>query len=186
MAFIVETGSGVVSANALCSIAYFVAFHEARGNTDASEADEDAIATWIIRATDYLQAVYGQRWAGQPVSLTQSLAWPRNYVYLEPAYRSPDRWSGRWAGFYEPISVANTVVPDAVQRACAILADRVRQGDELLPDLEQQVTSEEIGPIKVTYDRTSPQRKRYAIVDALLAPYLTGSASGIMVPLVRG
>jgi hypothetical protein len=105
---------------------------------------------------------YRTKWQGYRFTAKQSLDWPRSYVPI------PDAVSG-----YGPhiAMVAPNVVPMEVKYACAELALRAAAGD-LLSDLSQNVISEQVGPIKVEYDRNSPQRIRYPSVDALLRPYL--------------
>ncbi len=95
----------------------------------------------------------------------QALCWPRYGVIVE--------------GY----SIDDDVVPEIVKRACAELALRAASGD-LQADLEQGVVREQIGPIAVEYDRSSPQAKRYKQIETMLLPYLK-SGGGISIGLVR-
>mgnify|MGYP000069454126 FL=1 len=159
---IVEDGTGKTNANAYCTAAFAADYHAARGNA-AWDAVEDADAA-IVRATDYLTQVYGQRWQGIRKTGTQALDWPRYDVVID--------------GY----AVDSTVIPDAVKNACAELALRAAAGD-LLPDVEAEVLSESVGPISVTYAPGARQSAEFRAVDRILAKYLRSGGSNI--PMVR-
>ena len=78
--------------------------------------------------------------------------------------------------------VANDTVPIEVKNACAMMALRAAAG-ELLADQSRTKTSVTVGPISTTYAAGSSQAIKYAMIDALLRPYLT-SGSG-QIPMVR-
>ncbi len=120
---------------------------------------------WLRKASEYMTNTYRNRWQGQIVEEDQALSWPRYGVIVE--------------GY----SIDDDVIPETIKRACAELALRASSAD-LQADLEQGVLSEQIGPIKVDYDRSSPQAKRYKQIEAMLLPYLK-SGGGISVGLVR-
>lgn len=166
MALIVEDGSIVAGADSYCTEAYADTFHEDRGNTAwASVADKEAM---LRRATDYMRQAYRAMWKGFRYSSSQALDWPRANVQVE---------DGPYQNF-----VAVNIVPKEVKDACAMLALMASSAD-LAPNLEQQVTSESVGPLSVSYNAASPQYTRYRSIDMLLRPYLTGS--GVMSKLVR-
>lgn len=144
MALVVEDGTARADAEAYISVADADAYFAARGNTAWAALTEDAKEQALRRATDYMQAVYGPRWRGEPVTATQALDWPR----------TP----------YDPI-------PTAIARANAELAVRAA-GSELLADQGPQVLSESVGPLAVTYAAGARQGVRYALVDAMLSAYL--------------
>jgi len=167
MALLVETGNIVAGAESYCTVAFANTYLANRGYTawDALD-DTDAKEPALRKATDYLTAMFKGRWQGEIVDEDQALDWPRYDVVVD--------------GY----DVASDSVPLAVQKACAELAYRATTAD-LSPDLTQGVLSESVGQISVTYDKSSPQRTRYAYVDALLAPYLTSRGNTAMMSLVR-
>jgi len=120
---------------------------------------------WLRKATEHMINLYRNRWQGVRLDQNQALDWPRVGVVV-------DSWE-----------VANDEVPGDVQNACAELALRASEG-ALLDDLTQAVLSEKVGVIEVTYDRFSPQTKRYSVIEKMLLPYLK-SGGGVSVGLVR-
>ena len=167
MALIVETGSIVSGAESYCTVAFANTYLANRGYTawDALD-DTDAKEPALRKATDYMLAMFKGRWQGTIVDEDQALDWPRYDVIVD--------------GYY----VAYDSVPLAVQKACAELAYRASTAD-LSPDLSQGVLSESVGPISVTYDKSSPQRTRYRAIDAILSPYLKAGGGGINMGLIR-
>ncbi len=168
MALIVEDGSGVAGAESYITLAAASTYHANRGDTSFSGLATDALREAALRkATDYMLQMYRERWKGLRVSASQALDWPRQGVEYDDALMA---------------YVAQTVVPNEVQWACAELALSSIAG-ALAPDLARGVLSESIGPISVTYDPASPQYTRYRRVDALLSPFLR--TSGAMTKVVR-
>jgi len=162
----VESGTGSATAESYISVADASTYHTARGNTAWAGLASDTVREQCLRkATDYMRQAYRSRWQGYKVNEDQALDWPRYDVEVEG-----------WG-------VDSDIVPEEVKRACAELALKASAA-ELAPDLTQGVTSETVGPISVTYDKNSPQRVRYAAIDAMLAPFLT-SGGGCSVKLVR-
>jgi len=167
MALIVETGSIIADAESYCSVADATTYHAARGNTAWAALATDALREAALRkATDYMTQAYRSRWQGARYTETQALDWPRQGVVRDS-----------WAVGYDE-------VPTEVKYACAELALKAATAD-LSPDLTQGVTREKVGQIEVEYDKSSPQRVRYAAIDAMLAPYLKSGGSGCMVRLER-
>ncbi len=172
MSLIVEDGSGLSNAESFTSVADASAYHAARGNTTWATITTTEMEQALRRATDYMQQAYRSRWAGYRFTITQALDWPRSSVPIPDAINS----------FLAYSMLATNVVPTEVKNACAEMAWKAASG-ELYADQSQQVLSEAIGPISVTYDRTSPQKIRYSAIDAMLKPYL--NAGGANVSLVR-
>lgn len=168
MALIVETGSIVASAESYCTVAFADTYHENRANTAWDSVDEKE--AYLRKATDYMMQAYRHRWKGSRVSVDQPLDWPRNGVCIDTVIEALSY------GNY----IHNDIVPLEVQKACAELALKA-SASELMADQERGIVSETIGPLSTTYDRYSPQSKRYKTVDALLAPYLTGSSNSMNV-----
>jgi hypothetical protein len=167
MSLICEDGSIVTGAESYCTVAFANTYLANRGYTawDALD-DTDQKEPALRKATDYMLAMFKGRWQGEIVDEDQALDWPRYDVVVDG---------------YE---VDYTIVPTAVQRACAELAYRASTAD-LSPDLSQGVLSETVGQISVTYDKNSPQRTRYAAIDAMLSPYLKAGGGGCSMGLIR-
>lgn len=157
MALIVEDGTGLSTAESYISAVDASAYHSLRGNTLWSTMSTNEQEQALRRATDYMGMAYSQAWQGRRVSSTQALDWPRVDVVVN--------------GWY----VDSNVIPVIVKNACAELAFKAAAG-ELLADQSQGVIREEVGPIKVEYDKSSPVNVRYKAIDALLSPYVTGGA----------
>jgi len=120
---------------------------------------------WLRKATEHMINEYRNRWKGARLEEAQALDWPRVGVVV-------DSWS-----------VDSDEVPETVARACAEYALKAST-EELQPDLEQGVLSEKVGPVAVTYDKNSPQAKRFSQIDSMLAPFLSGIGGASMV-LIR-
>ena len=172
MALEVEDGTAKANAEAYASVTAADTYMADRGYklwaTMTTPEKEQALR----RATDYMVGMYRLRWAGYRKTTTQALDWPRYEVpILDSAVE------GTYAAFY-----SDTTVPTAVVRACVELAYRAAAG-ELAPDLEAPVTSEQVGPISVTYAEGARQSVLYRAVTAMLAPFLV--ASGGMLKVSR-
>jgi hypothetical protein len=170
MALIVEDGSIVTGAESYCSVAFATQYHSDRGNASWALLTNAVMEQSLRKATDYAEQVYRTRWQGYRTSATQALSWPRAFVYLEPFILGA-------VGSY-PYLVADNIVPTQVKNACAELALKATT-ETLLADTTQQVVSETIGPISTTYDKFSPQAKRFAAVDAMLAPFFGKSSNAV-------
>ncbi len=167
MALIVEDGSIVTGAESYISVADASTYHSNRGNTAWASLSTDAIREQCLRkATDFMRQAYRSRWQGYKVNEDQALDWPRYGVEVE--------------GY----AVDSDIVPTEVKNACAELALKASSAD-LNPDLTQGVLSEQVGSISVTYDKNSPQRTRYAAIDAMLAPYLKAGGGGCSMGVIR-
>lgn len=168
MALIVEDGSKVAGAESYVSVAEATLYHSNRGNAAWALLTTAKMEEALRRATDFMVQDYRARWKGFRFSTAQALDWPRSNCIIED-------------GPYNAL-VAVTIVPQAVKDACAILA-LTASAAVLAADLEQQSLSETVGPLSVTYDKSSPQYTRYRAVDMLLRPYI--ASSGAMSKLER-
>lgn len=178
MTITVETGTGSSTAESYITVAEFASYHALRGNTLAATLSDAEIEQALRRATDYMIQKYRMLWKGTKNTSTQALDWPRSYVYLEPVVTG--------ANSDDPTLVANDIVPVEVKNALAQMAFKGASGD-LFEDIEQQATTETIGPITVQYNTNSQQslKKRYAAIDAMLSPYLNVNSSSAIMGLVR-
>jgi hypothetical protein len=165
MALIVETGTGSATGESFCSVADSLAYHAARGNATWATITTTQQEQALRRATDYMEAVYSQRWAGTRTTSVQALSWPRYNVFVN--------------GFV----ILSSSIPRAVINACSELALRAAAG-ELLSDSTQQKTRTKVDVLEVEFDKYSPQSTQYLAITAMLAPYFE-SGSGVEVKVIR-
>ena len=138
-ALVVETGSGLATANSYATLAEATTYFDARSKPSAWVA-----ATWQQKeqslriATAYLDSVYGTQWVGMRLSGAQALDWPRSDAY-------------DMAG-----EIIDLAVPQRLKSACAEIAARyLADPAQLLPDTEagqDGVASEtvSVGPISIS------------------------------------
>lgn len=138
---VVETGSGSANANSYESIV----------NADLYQADHnDPVATtWsdvtdfrkeiaLKNATQYLDAVYGEKWLGRRSNSGQRLDWPRQGIV--------DR---------DGFAVLSTTMPRVLLEATAILAHLdITETSGLLPDLAAST-----GNVKREFKKVGPLEK---------------------------
>lgn len=168
MSLIVEDGTVVAGAESYASVAAANVYHGNRGNVAWGALASDTVREQSLRkATDYMIEMYRPRWKGFRKMGTQTLDWPRSFVYLEPFVRGV-------VGTY-PFLVPDTIVPVEIINVCCELALKSSVA-ELSPDLGRKVVSVTVGPISTTYDKNSRESVAYRAQDLLLAPYLKGSA----------
>lgn len=178
MTLTVEDGTGLADADALISLEYADAYHEARGNAAwVDEGDDDLKEAAIRRASFFLTSSYA--WKGYRLKQRgQSLAWPRyDVVDGEGLFVPPD------------------AVPREIKEATAEIALRelVTPGS-MTPDvtLSAAVKSETVGPISVEYANVSTSasasRPILTLVDDLVAGFINSArgASGYSGRAIRG
>ena len=141
---VVEDGTGLSNADSFVSVAYADTYFTTRGVTAwASLTNKEAL---LIKATDYIEAVYSESWKGVTLNDTQSLSFPR---IIDDA----------------------TVYPDRLLKAVCELALKANSGD-LLVDVEQRTIEEKVDVITVKYAEYSDQKTQYSMVYGLISPYL--------------
>ena len=166
MSLIVETGTGSATAESLISVADCDTYHAARGNATWATITTAQKEQALRRSTEFMYEAFTNRWQGYRSNPSvQALDWPRQGAVVNC------------------VMIMSDVVPETVKRACAEMALRAAAGP-LLDDLTQGVTSETVGAISVTYDKTSNRKTRYASVEALLQPFLK-AGGGVSVGLAR-
>ena len=163
MSLIVETGAIVAGAESYISVTDASAYHLARGNNTWATISTAQMEEALRRATDYMLQVYRHRWKGVRMSASQTLDWPRAYVYLEPVIAGANQEF--------PTLVADDIVPVEVRYACAQMAFRAASGD-LFTDQGQAAVRKKVGPIEIEYSQFSAQETRYSAIDAMLQPYM--------------
>ena len=168
MTIIVEDGTAKVDAETYISVVDADTYHANRGNTVWTALSTAVKEQLLRKAADYIEQAYRSRWKGIRTTSTQALDWPRQNVSIEDvALRSV---------------LPSNMVPSQVMRACAELAYRANAG-ELAPDIEPRVTSEQVGPISVSYDTDLTAYVTYRAVDNMLRMLLSGGST--MTKLVR-
>lgn len=173
MSLNVETGAGSPEAESYVSVADADAYHTVREN--AAWAGETAAKEAALRrATEYLDGLYGSRWAGYAATLDQALGWPRAYVLAQ------NRVQGRVA--YLP----SDAVPLVIVRACCEAALReLESPGSLTPDVYpgERVVSETVDVLSVDYaPGGSPTDVLPVLVSVgrLVAPLLRSSAGALV------
>lgn len=165
MALITEDGTGLATAESLCSVTDATTYHAAMGNAAWAALTSDAIREQCLRkATAYMEGRYRDKYSGMRKATTQALSWPRVWVPIKDA---------PIASYY-----ATDSVPSAVKNACAELALKSATA-ELLADQTQGEVSNAVGAVSVSYDPFSPQETRYMAIYAMLKPYLSGNAGAV-------
>ena len=146
-----EDGTGLSNANAYVSVEFADEYFSARGNqTWAGLGNSDKEAA-IIKATDYVEAVYFDKWQGEKLKTDQTLSFPRSPFGIPAKFKS----------------------------AVCELAIRANAG-ELMSDVERLTTKEKVGSIEVEYAQNADPATKYAYVASLLKPFLKPSSAMIM------
>jgi hypothetical protein len=172
---IVETGLEVTNADCYITLANANIYHAKYGNTSWASLAAGAKESSLRKATAFMVQAYRQQWKGYRKTATQSLDWPRSFVFLEPFVHGA-------VGAY-PFLVSDVIVPTEVQNACAELALKAST-ETLNPDATQSVKKETVGPLTVEYNQYSSQKKQYDSINSMLLPYLS-SLGGVSVQLVK-
>ncbi|TGE04632.1 DnaT-like ssDNA-binding protein [Hymenobacter fodinae] len=157
--FIAATGLNGDEANALISVDYADDYHSLRGN--GSWTGDDVVKqAAIVRATDYIEQVYGPRFVGKTIPSTL-LSWPRYSL----AYDS-------------------TTIPDALKRAVAELALDALSGN-LNPNIGStpQVKRKKVDVLETEFFEARQRPTIRPAVSGYLAPLL--ASNGLNVPVVR-
>lgn len=85
MALTVETGAGLVNADAYISISFADTYHRDRNNTSWSAASRTAREAAILNATEYIDSNWNFQGDITFPETPQALAWPRAGVYDDGA-----------------------------------------------------------------------------------------------------
>ena len=153
MSIVVENGTGLPTSNAYASVAEADAYFVDRGNTTWEDAEADAKAQALVRATAALDGIYGGRWPGLRLTQAQALDWPRGGAMDRDGYHL-------------------TAVPAAVKAATfeAALIELGSSGS-LSPSLDRggSVIREKVGPIETEYAAGASAFAVHAAVNHALA-----------------
>lgn len=159
MAFVVEDGTGKADSNSYGAVADADAYFTDRQVTDWAGTQQDKEGA-LIRATDYIEFRFGDRFIGTKKTDQQALSWPRSNA----------------KGY------ADNVIPMKLQRACFEYALRALDKEPLAPDPELDAsgmavvtTREKVGPLETEFAKvqsglgaTVQLFRPYPAADALL------------------
>lgn len=184
MAFVVEDGTGLSNANAYTSVAFYRAYFTDRGRDVSAQTDQQ-VQGYIVRATDFVEQRFGQRYQGTRKTLTQALGFPRTGVVIDG------------------VTLSDAAIPALFQMGVAEYAFRASKYADLAPDspvpFEREAAngdsiaatgavigkSERVGPIEESAQYADPTTlstnwtiPAYPAADALIAPFTNGSSSG--------
>lgn len=165
-AFNVQNDTGTVAdANAYVSLDYFKQYHLDRGRTFT--LTDDAIQAGIVRSTDYVDGRFGDRFAGSPLTDTQTTQFPRQCAYYD---------SGRQIEGI-PVELKKAIAEYALRASTGeLLMDAPRPvGDDGEPAPTGKIASlsQTVGPVSETktYATTSGRPGAgSALVDGTLMP----------------
>ncbi len=159
---VVETGSGSANANSYESVAGADTYH-ADHNDPVPATWDDATdlrkETALKNATQYLDALYNNKWLGLRSNSGQRLDWPRTGIV--------DR---------DGFSVASTTMPRVLLECTAILAHLdITETNGLLPDLAASTANikrefKKVGPLEkeTEYFGSTDQLKTFSLVEELI------------------
>ena len=153
MAFVVEDGTGLSTANSYVSVADFKSYWTDR-NVTYTELDPE-IKGWLINATQYIDLNY--TFKGEVSDSDQALQFPRKYIC--------DKNGNELASDKVPLQV--------VYATCELGAI-----NKTNKDLYEQnnVKSEKLGPVSVTY-KDGVNNESYPVVTNYLKGLIKGSNS---------
>lgn len=174
MSLTVEDGTVVTGAESYISVTDADTYHSNFANAAWALLTTANKEAYLRRATQYMVGEYRQRWQGYRHDATQTLDWPRDFVYLEPFILGA-------VGSY-PYLVDNDIVPTEVKNACAELALKAAT-TTLAADIAPAVKSEKVDVLEVVYADYAADRTKYLQIDQLLKPYLK-SGGGASINLV--
>lgn len=158
MSLIVETGTGIASAEVYSTLAEFKAYRP-RGGLALPAGLSDALTeAALVRGTAFVEGAYAHRWPGVRDTETQGLAWPR---------------AEAWDADGIPLSGVPVGVKNACMEAALIEANTV---GALTLALEHggMVSREKTGPLETDYANGAPASTVYPIIKQCLAGIVRG------------
>ena len=158
MSLIVETGTGVASAEVYSTLAEFRAYRP-RGGLSLPAGLSDALTeAALVRGTAFIEGTYAQRWMGIKATDTQGLSWPRIEAWDEDGF---------------PL----VGIPTGVKNACmeAALIEANKPG-ELTEALERggMLIRKKTGPLEKEWAPGAPVGKVYPAIKLCLSSIIHG------------
>jgi hypothetical protein len=196
LAFTVEDGNGLPTANAYVDTGYADDYFALRGDASWAAATDQAKQIAIVKATDYIDKVFGPRFLGSKANVSdppdetvdQALEFPRDtreaYVgnpdYVDVNYVYPFT-----SVYYAPLTFP-VQIPNALKKACCEYANRALANGTLLNDptvdpsgIQVETLTEKVGPIETTTHYYNlggiAITQSYPAADMLLKPLLKAS-----------
>jgi len=131
MAFVVEDGTGKIDSNSYGSVADSDIYFNDRGNAEWAALSTQQKQQNLVKATDYIDLVYGSRFIGYKATDEQALQWPR--IDAEGYASNEIPIDLEKATFeYALRSSVNVLIPDGFSGAA--------------------IKKEKVGPIETEYD----------------------------------
>lgn len=166
-AWVVEDGSQVTGSNTYVSTADAIAYALARGTVIAS----GDIDVYMTSAMDYLNT---SKWKGYKTTpTTQSLDWPREYVYLDEQD--------------DDSLVADDSIPiQLINGECEAIL-QIARGYEINGTITKadQVVTEKFAVFEKTYRQNANEAPILKQLNAWLAPLLAGDPTGMRFYVAR-
>lgn len=162
MTLIVEDGSIVENANSYTTLVEIRAFALARGVT--LSAVDSEVEVQSTKAMDYLESLRNE-YRGSKVSSSQSLQWPRAYVYIDNELFPEDE------------------IPTELKKAQMQLIVDIHNEIELqVSSSDPIIKSEKIGPIFTEYDSNwgSLSTPQITAAKSWLAPLLNKNETSLV------
>ena len=158
MSLIVETGTGVASAEVYSTLAEFRAYRP-RGGLSLPAGLSDALTeAALVRGTAFVEGMYAHRWPGIRETEAQGLSWPR-----------VDAWD------YDGLPL--TLVPAGVKNACmeAGIVEAITPG-ALTEALERggMLIRKKTGLLEREYAQNAPVATVYPVIKQCLAGIVRG------------
>lgn len=183
MAFTVETGTGILGANAYDSVANIDAFHADQGMTTWNDFTTPEKEQAIVRATFFIDKRFGRRFVGVRSIKNQGLEWPRMSAFDMDGYLLSDIDA-------IPRQVLKAVAEYAVRAAvCGILAP-----DPPLPvpkqdpaDMGTRPDQVETGQLTRHKEKVGPleEDKWFETTSQVIGRNLAAGATGVKSSLVN-
>lgn len=198
MAFVVEDGNGLPTANAYIDVAYADAYFADRAITAWTGADNVKQAA-IIKATDYIDKAFGSRFlhgkafvsVPSDETLDQALEFPRdarvsfignaNYTDVQYVYRQDSFVTSPLA---KPVQIPRCLKQATAEYALRALSNALAPDPEMdASGLEVTSKTEQVGPITetVAYFNAAGIRvtQPYPAADLLLKPLIRSGGMAI-------
>lgn len=176
MAFVVETGEGLESANAYATLAFVDSYHSDRGNTKWAGSDTVKQQA-IVRATDYVDKRFRLRFRGYKSKDLQALQWPRYNAVSDNGFwiqGIPELLKKAIAEYSLRALLLGVLAPDPKQLTPSQSnVEDVGNGAETNSGVVQE-KQEEVGPIK--------ERTIYASASSVKLNRPSQTVSGLYLP----
>lgn len=169
MALIVEDGSGKPDAESYVSVSDFRTYCAKVGYDLTGKGDEE-LEQALRRGTRGLDGLYGPRFIGAPVSVSQALEWPRIGAV--------------WRGSELPDDSVPQKVKDA---ACEAAWRELSDPGSLAPDLDRggRIKSMQAGSVELVYADGAPAETTFASIDGFLSGLIGSKSIAMFGSVVR-